>query len=263
MDLGIKGKTAIVAAASQGLGKASALSLAREGVNLVICSRNKKDITHTADEIASQTSAIVKPFVADVSQPSHIKKFVQFANKTFGTVHIVVNNAGGPPTGDFLELDDDKWKQAFELTMLGTVRLTRAVLPGMIEQSWGRVITIVSIAAKQPITDLLLSSAMRPGILGLMRVLSNKHASSNITFNTVCPGYVLTQRLHDLMQTRATKAGVSLEAYLKGSAQDIPLGRLGKPEEIGDVVAFLASERASYVSGVNMLVDGGSAKGIY
>ena len=160
-------------------------------------------------------------------------------------------------------MTDAQWEQGFQLTLMSMVRCTRAVLPHMIAQSWGRVITITSIAAKQPINELLLSSTFRPGILGLTRVLSSLHAGRNITVNTVCPGFVLTKRQEELSHARAAQRNTTYEVYLKDQATTIPAGRLGRPEEVGNVVAFLASEQASYINGVNLLVDGGLAKGIH
>jgi 3-oxoacyl-[acyl-carrier protein] reductase len=263
MDLKLKNKIAIVTAASQGLGKASALALAQEGAAVVICSRRKNEITESASEIQKATNAAVIPIVADVAKPEDIEHLVSETKKRFGTVHILVNNAGGPPVGDILTLTDEDWRKGHELTLMSMVRLTRAVLPMMIQQRWGRIITITSIAAKQPIDELLLSSAIRPGILGLTKVLANQYAKKNITVNTVCPGNTLTKRQEELAASRAAEKNISMEQYLTETAISIPAARLGKPEEIGSVVAFLASEQASYVNGINMLVDGSAAKGIH
>jgi 3-oxoacyl-[acyl-carrier protein] reductase len=263
MNLGLKNKIAIVTAASQGLGKASALALAQEGATVVICSRRQKEINEAANEIQKATNATVIPLVADVTKPEDIERLVTETKQRFGTVHVLVNNAGGPPTGDILSLKDEDWQKGHDLTFMSMVRLTRAVLPMMIQQRWGRIITITSIAAKQPINELLLSSAIRPGILGLTKVLANQHAKDNITVNTVCPGNVLTKRQEELAASRAAAKNISMERYLKETASAIPAARLGRPEEIGNVIAFLASEQASYVNGVNMLIDGSAAKGIH
>ncbi len=263
MDLSIKGKVAVVAAASQGLGKAAAFSLAKEGVNLAICSRNEKQLKATTEEIIKATGVKVLSTVADVSNENEIEKFIQFTLKEFGTIDILVNNAGGPPTGKITGLPDTEWEKGYNLTLMSMIRLTRKVLPIMEKQKWGRVITIVSITAKEPIDDLLISSTIRPGILGLSKVLSNQYAKFNITINTICPGFILTQRQEDLSRARSAEKNMSKEEYLVESAKNIPLGRLGKPEEIGDVIAFLASQRASFITGANILVDGGQAKGIF
>jgi 3-oxoacyl-[acyl-carrier protein] reductase len=263
MDLGLRNKVALVAAASKGLGKACALSLAQEGARLVICSRNEQSIHKTADEIRSTTGATVLPVVADVSNEADIAKFVQAAIDAFGTVHIMVNNAGGPPTGHVLKVTEEEWEKGFQLTMMSVIRFIRAVLPYMEKQQWGRIISIVSIAAKQPINELLISSTLRPGILGLTKVIANQYAKDNITINTICPGLILTARQQELSVSRAADRKMSIDEYLSDSAKAIPAGRLGRPEEIGDVVTFLASEKASYVNGVNLLVDGGAARGIH
>jgi 3-oxoacyl-[acyl-carrier protein] reductase len=263
MDLGLRSKVALVSAASQGLGKACAYALAAEGSRLVICSRREIEIIKTAEEIAGQTGAEVVPVVADVANADDVKRFVDTAMERFGTVHVLVNNAGGPPPGDILSLKDADWEKAFNLTLMSMVRMTRAVLPAMIKQNWGRIITITSLSAKQPINELLLSSTFRPGISGLTRVVSNVHAANNITANTVCPGYILTKRQEEVGMARAGARNITFEEYLAESAKAIPTGRLGRPGEIGSVVAFLASEQASYINGENLLVDGGLAKGIH
>jgi len=263
MNLGLKNKIALVTAASQGLGKASAMALAREGATTIICSRRKKEITEVAKEIHDLTGAAVISMVADVTKREDITRVVVETKQQFGTVHILVNNAGGPPTGTISSLADEDWTQGHELTLMSMVRFTREILPLMTEQRWGRIITIVSISAKQPINELLLSSAIRPGILGLTKVLSNLHAKDNITVNTICPGSILTQRQEELALSRGAKKNMTMEEYLKEAADSIPAGRLGRPEEIGNTVAFLASEQASYINGVNLLVDGGAAKGIH
>ena len=262
MNFGLNNKIAIVTAASQGLGKASAMALAKEGATVVIGSRRQKEIAEAAKEIHETTGATVVPMVVDVLKLEDIKRLVSETKQQFGTVHVLVNNAGGPPTGSISSLTDEDWHKGHELTLMSMVRLTREILPMMIQQKWGRIITITSIAAKQPINELLLSSAIRPGILGLTKVLANLHAKDNITINTVCPGNVLTQRQEELSASRAKQKNMTLDEYLKEIASTIPAGRLGRPEEIGNTIAFLASEQASYINGVNLLVDGSAAKGI-
>ncbi len=263
MNLGLDGKIAIVTAASEGLGKASATALAKEGATVVICSRRQKEIEKAAKEINETTGATIVPMVADVTKLEDIEKMVFETKKQFSTIHILVNNAGGPPTGSILSLSDEDWSKGHELILMSMVRLTREILPMMICQRWGRIITITSIAAKQPINELLLSSAIRPGILGVTKVLANLHAKDNITVNSICPGNILTKRQEELSASRAKQKDITLEEYLKETASNIPAGRLGRPEEIGNTVAFLASEQASYINGVNLLVDGSAAKGIY
>jgi 3-oxoacyl-[acyl-carrier protein] reductase len=263
MDFGLKNKIAIVTAASQGLGKASALSLAQEGATVVICSRRQKEITEAGEEIKKSTGSTVIPVVADVTKLDDIKRLVSETRTRFGKIHILVNNAGGPPTGTIASLTDEDWYKGHELTLMSVIRLTREILPIMTEQRWGRIITIVSIVAKQPINELLISSVIRPGIFGLTKVLANLHAKENITINTICPGHILTKRQEELALSRSKQKSITVEEYFKQAVQEIPAGRLGRPEEIGNTVAFLASEQASYINGINLLVDGSAAKGIH
>jgi 3-oxoacyl-[acyl-carrier protein] reductase len=263
MDLGLKDKVAVVAAASQGLGKACALAFAREGAKVVLFSRRKNEIDAAALEIANQTGAEVVGIVADVLNSADIKRVVAEAKARFGAIHILVNNAGGPPTGNLLTLSDDDWRRGHELTLMSTVRLTREALPFMIEQQWGRIITISSFVAKEPINELILSAVIRPGLHALAKILANQHARNNITVNAVCPGYVLTKRQEELGAARSKEQKVSMEEYLSEQSKNIPAGRFGTPEEIGNVVAFLASERASYINGANILVDGGLTKAFF
>lgn len=263
MDLHLKSKVALVTASSRGLGKAAANSLANEGAIVVICSRHKDEIEQTAADIQQATHAEIVPLVADVSKLADIMTLVEHIKRKFGTLHILVNNAGGPPTGDILTMTDQEWANGYELTLMSMIRLSREALPLMIKQRWGRIITITSYAGKQPINDLIISSTLRPGIHGLIKVLANKYAKENITINAVCPGNINTERQKELMHQRSLKKNISLEAYMAEIAKDIPTGRLGNLEEIGDVIAFLASENASYINGVNLLVDGGLTKGIH
>lgn len=262
MDLLLHEKVALVTASSQGIGKAVALSLAQEGVRLAICSRDQQTVQNTADEIRSKTGATVLAVAADVSKGEDCERLVKTVVQEFGTIHVLVNNAGGPPTGKITAISDREWEKGVQLTLMSMVRLTRSVLPLMERQQWGRIISLVSLAAKQPIDELLISSTLRPGILGLSKVLANQYGKFGITVNTVCPGYVLTKRMEELSQSRSKEKSMTYEEYLKDSARNIPIGRLGKPEEIGDVVAFLASPKAAYINGANILVDGGQAKGI-
>jgi 3-oxoacyl-[acyl-carrier protein] reductase len=262
MDLGLKDKVALVAAASQGLGKASALALGQEGAKLVICSRSETNIKSAAAEIRDTTGATVLPVVADVSREEDLRRFVGTAMREFGAVHVLVNNAGGPPTGHILTLPDEEWERGVQLTLMSVVRLAREVLPLMQKQKWGRIITVLSFVAKQPINELLISSTLRPGIMGLTKILSNQYAKENITVNCVSPGSVLTKRQEELGAVRAADRKMTFEEYMAENMKGIPAGRYGRPEEIGSVVAFLASEQASYINGVNLLADGGAVKGI-
>lgn len=262
MDLGLRGKVAVVAAASKGLGKASALELAREGCAVAICARDDAALQATAREIVEATGARVVPVVADMTQAADITHFIDTARAELGDPLILVNNAGGPPGGYFDQFDDAAWERAFNLTLLSTVRIIRAVLPGMRAAGWGRIINITSVSVKQPIDDLILSNAIRPGVIGLAKTLANQYAHEGITVNNVAPGFTLTDRQRDLGQARADREGRSFDEVVESLGANVPMGRVGQPEELAAVVAFLASTRASYVTGSTIAVDGGSARGL-
>ncbi len=262
MDLGLKGKVAIVAAASKGLGKASALALAKEGVNVTICARNQTELLEAAREIGSTTGVEVLAFPADVTKPSDVEKLVEETINRFGRIDILVNNAGGPPAGTFETLGDEDWAKAIELNLLSAVRLTRAVLPHLKKQSSGRIINITSYAVKQPINELILSNAARAGVTGLTKSLSNEFGKYNITVNSVLPGLHTTQRLDYMHQVRAQNQKRTFEEVRADENKVIPLGRLGSPDDFGSVVAFVASKQANYITGQAIVVDGGAYKGL-
>lgn len=262
MDLGLKGKVALVCAASKGLGYASALCLAREGAKVAICSRTKEAIEAAAERIREETGAEVLPLVADVNSPADLDSAVQATIARFGTVHVLVPNSGGPPAGTFETLDDSKWELALDSTLRSTVHLIRAVLPGMKAQGWGRIIVITSTSAKQPIAGLLLSNTIRAGIIGLLKTLSQEFAGYGITVNNVAPGSFGTDRIAHLLNIRAKDAGISVEEAKSQMEARIPLKRLGDPEELGSMVAYLASEKAGYITGQTLLVDGGQTIGL-
>ena len=257
MDLGLNGKTAIVTAASKGMGKACALGLASEGARVVMCARTETDLRSSADEVRAKTGAEVVAMTADVTRADQVRALVARAREVFGGVDVLVANAGGPPRGRFDELSDEQWYGAFEVSLLSVVRLVREVLPSMRQRRWGRIVTIQS-TVKQPIDGLDLSNAVRPGVAGLTKTLAAELGRDNILVNTVCPGRILTDRLLG----GARQAGLSREEYLAKAGDDIPLGRVGTPEEFANVVVFLASEKASYVTGVALQVDGGLVRGI-
>ena len=262
MDLGLKGKVAAVAAASSGLGKASALELAREGAHVAICARNEERLFQAAEDIRAATGNDVFPVVADVTAPDDARRFIQTTVERFGGLDILVTNAGGPPAGTFEDFDEKDWLDAFNLNFLSTQRLIRAALPHLKKSSSGRIIAITSVSAKQVLPNLILSNAVRAGVHGLLKTLSQELGPTGITVNAVCPGPILTERLMNLFRRNAETQGISLEEAQAGWVRQIPLGRLGRPEEFGAVVAFLASERASFVNGVLLQVDGGMVKAI-
>ncbi len=263
MDLGLEKKVAIVAASSQGLGRSVAKCFADEGARVVICSRNASALEKVKDELQARTDCEILPVVTDLTQPENIKDLVQKTIDTFGAIHVLVNNAGGPPAGFFEDMTDEKWQQGIELTLMSSVRLTREVLPHMKQQKWGRVVNITSISVKQPIDELLLSNSLRLGVLGWAKTLANQVAKDGILINNVCPGWTKTGRVVELFEGRAQSQNKSVEDIENGISNTIPLGRLGKPKELANLVVFLASERASYITGTSIQVDGGSVKGIY
>lgn len=263
MDLGIRDKVAIVGASSKGLGKAVALGLAEEGVKLTICSRGKESLEKTAEEIRAKTDVEVLAVQADVSRIEDIKNIVSETINRYSTVDILVNNAGGPPFGNFLDFSHKDWQKALELNLLSTINFTKEVIPYMRKQKWGRIINIASVAVKQPIDGLILSNTARAGVIGFAKTVSNEFARDNILVNNVCPGRILTDRIIHLAQERAKRDNKTFEDVINSMEQDLPIGRIGKPEELADLVVFLASERASYVTGTTIQVDGGVVKGIF
>jgi 3-oxoacyl-[acyl-carrier protein] reductase len=253
MNLGLKNKTAIVMAASKGLGKATAFALAQEGASVVIGSRDKKMLDATAKQIRDETGSKVLAIPTEVTSLKDLETIVTKAVAEFGSIHILVNNAGGPPTGKFEDLTDDQWQKAFELNLLSTVRLTRLTLPFMKKNGSGRIINMVSIAAKQPVENLILSNAIRAGVLGMAKTLSDEVAKDNITVNSILTGSFFTDRIKHLYDSK--------EAF-DALVNDIPLKRLGKPEEFGALVAFLASNQAAFITGTSLQIDGGSIRSL-
>ncbi|HJT65652.1 MAG TPA: SDR family oxidoreductase [Pyrinomonadaceae bacterium] len=262
MDLGLKDKVALVAASSQGLGRAVAEELAAEGASLLLCARDAATLAKTTAAIADQTGAHVLGVPADVTDEAQIKNLVAAGNERFGRIDILVTNAGGPPAGRFDQLTPEQWEQAIQLTLYSTVHLAREVLPGMKARHWGRILNITSIAVKQPIDGLLLSNSMRAAVTGFARTLANEVATDGITVNNVMPGYTRTERLQELAQYMAQKQGIT-EAEFNGQwEQEIPMRRLGEPRELAALVTFLASERASYITGTSIQCDGGWIKSL-
>ncbi len=262
MDLGLKGRVAIVAAASKGLGKAVAAGLAREGAQVSICARTEADLRIAASEIEAQTGYKVFWKAVDVTKPDQVRSFVEDVAHRFGGVDICVTNTGGPPAKNFLSISLEEWHQAVDLVLLSAVYFAREVLPRMLERRWGRLIFMTSASVKQPIDGLLLSNSLRAGVAGLAKTLANEFGKDNILVNTVCPGYTLTDRLGELAGAQALAAGVSAEEIYRRWAAAVPVERLGKPEELATLVVFLASEKASYINGTTIAVDGGYVKGL-
>ncbi len=260
MDLGLKDKVALVAGASKGLGKAVALGLAHEGARVVIFSRDQTRIENTAEEIRRATGAQVLAITADVTRAADIQRAVAETVKTFGTLHILVTNAGGPPPGAFVSLTDEQWQSAITLTLLSAVRLSQAAIPFMQKQHWGRIVHLGSYSVKHPVENLMLSNSIRSAVAGLGKTQAMELAKDNILVNNVMPGWTETERVEQLMSDRAKRSQRTPQDETAAITKEIPLGRMGTPEEFANVVVFLASERASYVSGIYLQVDGGATR---
>lgn len=262
MDLGISGKIAIVAAASRGLGFAAAMELAREGAKVAICARDEGHVQQAAKNIAQRTDSEVLPLVADVSQAEEIERLLAEVRDKLGRIEILVTNAGGPPPGNFTDYDDGGWRRGFELTLMSAVRMMRGVLPDMRSGGWGRIVNILSLSVKQPFAGLLLSNVYRPGIVAAAKSISDDFAKEGITVNNVCPGWTSTERVQEILEVRAAKSGNTPEAEAAVITREIPMQRMGTPEELAALIAFLCSERASYITGATIQVDGGAFRGL-
>lgn len=254
MDLGIKNKIAFVASSSQGLGKSVALELALEGAQVIISSRNPANLEKTKQEIQENTNTEIFSVAGDLSVTADRERIIHTVLEKFAKVDILVTNTGGPPSGKFESFSQEDWEKAYHQLLVPVVGLVQGFLPGMKTQRWGRIVAITSMAVKQPVSNLVLSNSVRASVAGLVKTLSNELASYGITVNNVLPGYTETDRLKELLKDEA--------AYSAAKAQ-VPLGRIGKPEEFAAAVAFLASERAAYITGVSLAVDGGWIKGLF
>ena len=262
MDFGLNDKVALVTAASKGLGKGIALQLAREGAEVAISSRSEEALRVAAAEIAAASGRQPLVVAADVSDTAAIERLVALTLERFGRIDVLVNNAGGTPPGQFTDLSDEQWQGAVDLLLLSTVRLTRAVLPQMRERRWGRIINSTSVSVKQPIAGLLLSNSVRTAVIGLAKTLSQEVARDGITVNNLLPGSIYTDRIEQLNRARAQRTGQSIEEVRRAAEEDIPIGRYGTVEEYAAAAAFLASEQASYITGLSLLVDGGLYRGL-
>jgi 3-oxoacyl-[acyl-carrier protein] reductase len=263
MDLGLKDRVALVAASSEGLGKAVALGLAREGAKLALCARTQSTLEATAAEIRAETGVSVFARAVDVTVYDQVRRFVADTVAQFGHLDICVANAGGPPSKSFAETTVEDWHAAAQLNLMSTVYLAKEALPVMQQQRWGRFIAITSISVKQPVDGLILSNSIRAAVSGLVKTLANEYGPSNVLVNNVCPGFTATARLMELADTLSAKQGITPAEIESRWARGAPLGRIGQPEEFANLVVFLASERASYITGASIAVDGGAVKGLY
>jgi 3-oxoacyl-[acyl-carrier protein] reductase len=262
MNLGLTNRVAIVAAASSGLGRAVAAELSREGARVAICARTAADLAKTAEEISRETGHEVFHQPVDVTDEAAVASFVAAVEHRFGRIDICVTNSGGPPSKMFKDTNSSDWKSAVDLLLMSTVFFAKETLPRMQKNKWGRLITITSYAVKQPVDGLLLSNSVRSAVTGLARTLANEYAAHGITVNNVCPGYTGTERLGEFAAAISARTGVTPEEVFAGWRRQIPAGRIGKPEELAAVVAFLASERAGYVNGTSIAVDGGIVRSL-
>jgi 3-oxoacyl-[acyl-carrier protein] reductase len=262
MDLGLRGRVAVVAAASKGLGRAAAEELAREGAQVAICARRASELEKAAARIREVSGREVFWQAVNVGDSAAVTEFVAAVEGRFGRVDICVTNTGGPPSKLFAATTNEDWRIWTEQLLMSPVYFAQAVLPRMQKRKWGRFLTITSYSVKQPVEGLLLSNALRAGVTGLVRTLANEYAAEGITVNNVCPGYTRTERLDELAAMMGARSGASAEEVFAGWKRLIPAGRLGTPEEFAGVVAFLASERASYINGVSLTVDGGTTRSL-
>jgi len=262
MELGLNGKRALVTAASRGIGKACALELAREGADVVICARGADALAATRDAIAGETGRKVVAVTTDLSFGAQIEELMERTRAELGGLDVLVTNAGGPPSGQFMDFDDEAWMKAVSLNFMSVVRLNRAAIPMMREAGAGAIVNLTSISAKEPIKGLVLSNSIRAGVVGLSKTLANELGPDGIRVNVVCPGYTATDRMTELMTARAEREGKSYDDIATGFYASVPLGTFGQPADIARMVAFLASDAADYITGVTVQVDGGAVRGL-
>ena len=263
MDLKLKGLSALVTGASRGLGFATALGLVKEGVRVAISSRSAENIEAAAQKISTQTGVQVVGLNGDMTDPEMPEKLVAGIVEKFDGLDILITNAGGPPPGAFESFDEETWQKAVDISFLGHVRLIRAALPHMQATNWGRIINITSLSVKEPVDNLLLSNSIRASVHGLAKTLASQIAKDGITVNNVMPGYIQTDRIDQLAAVRAEQSGTTAEAIIADMGASVPVGRIGQPKEFGALVAFLASEKAGYINGASIPIDGSIIKAAF
>jgi len=259
MDFSLKNKNALVLAASKGLGRAAALTLAAEGANVAICARNAETLTKTAEELRALGVRIISK-ITDIADGAALKAFINEAGQSLGGIDVLVTNAGGPPVRTFAESREEEWEYWYQVTVMSVIRAIKATLPFMETRPWGRIINITSISVKSPVEALVYSNSLRLAVVGLAKTLSIELGPKNITVNNVAPGYHLTDGLERII-TKRVEAGASREDVIDGWTNRVPLRRIGEAENLADLIAFLASERASYISGTTIQCDGGAYTG--
>ena len=262
MDLGLMDRVAVIGGGSKGLGRACADSLAKEGANLVICSRNSDELDKVAKEIGTVTGVDVLPVAADLSKLEDIQVLIKRAVDHFGRLDILVNNSGGPPAGRANDTTDEVWYQSLDMALLFFVRMSRESIPHMKRGKWGRIVNVLASSVYQPIDNLVTSGVTRMGAVAFAKSLSDEVGRNNILVNNVAPGYLLTDRMMHIFETRSRETGANVEDLLEAHSETIPVGRLGRPEELGDLVTFLASDKNTYTTGATILVDGGVVRSV-
>lgn len=262
MDLGIKGRVGLVAASSRGLGFEAACRLVDEGVKLSVCARSGQALQDAAERLRGRCQTEIMDMVCDLTDERQVREWVDKSADRFGSVDILVVNCGGPPPGSFLEHEVEDWRRAVDLNLMSAVFLTKAVVPYMIERAWGRIVFITSISIKQPIDGLILSNSVRAAVAGLAKSLANELGKHGILVNCVCPGYFLTDRVKELAEKQAAKTGSTSQDFIDKWASANTLSRVGDPKEFGSLVAFLCSERASYITGSAIAIDGGLCRSL-
>lgn len=262
MDTGLKGRVAIVAGSSSGIGKATALAFAAEGAHIALCARRQVDLDQVAAQAHSSFGVETLTQACDVGDPTAVRAFVEATHARLGRIDVCVPNAGGPPAKPFLDTTLDDWERAWQLNLRSAIVFSQAVLPHMQQQHWGRIVTLTSYTVKQPVPELVLSNTIRAGVMGLVRSLAGQFGRDGITINNVGPGFTSTDRSRSLLETRAKNRNISYDQVLAELEREIPIGRMAKPEEVAETIVWLASEAAASITGQTILVDGGSYKGL-